>query len=404
MSQESLMQTTFKMRDKDGNFVDVPFHAKEYQEAADRKLTLSQHLSQKYGHGTDEGKYGPVISQMMGSAGMFLGSDKHTGLRSPSMKDIVTDGIQLSNLVRNDGSDRNSVAGRLLFPEIIMRTMEAELTENNDDFIGGWNSMIAMTETINGPIFDQPVINSSASENSRSNPISQLAMPDRMLSITTANTPRRITTRSIGVQISAEAQAATSLQLVNLAVAAQSRGERVAMIEEDIDAILNGDLDRGADPALPTFTAKSLDNSITNAGTITHLAYLKYLRSKYRVRTIDWVVCDLLTAIALEGRTGKPVSSTNFNPNGSNLAVDMTIDNLSVRAPRVLIVDDGVIPANTVLGLDSRYALRRVINVSASWNAIEEFVLRRGTGFRIDYGEVTHRLYDQAFDVMTLTV
>lgn len=404
MSQESLMQTTFKMRDQDGNFTELPFHANEYQKAADAKLSLSQYLSQKYGAGTDEGKYGPVISQMMGSAGMYLGNDRATGLRSPSMKEIVSDGIQLSNLIRNDGTDRNTVAGRLLFPEIILRTMEANLTENHDDFIGGWNSMIAISETINGPIFDQPLINSSASENVRSNPISQLSMPNRMLSITTSNIPRRIATRSIGVQISDEAQAATSLQLVNLAVAAQSRGERVAMIEEDIDAILNGDLDRSTEGALPTFTAQSLDAAIVAAGTMTHLAYIKYLRSKYRVRSIDWVICDLATAIALEGRSGKPVASTNYNPNGSNLAVDLTIDNLAVRSPRILLVDDGVVPANTVVGIDSRYALRRVTNVSASYNAIEEFVLRRGTGFRIDYGEVTHRLYDQAFDVMTLTV
>lgn len=401
--QESLMQTKFKMRDTAGNLVEVPFHAAEYQEAANKKLNLTQYLSQKYGNGTDEGKYGPVISQFMASAGMFLGSDLATGLRSPTMAEIVSDGIQLSNVVRNDGNDRNSVAGRLLFPEIIMRTMEANLRENNDDFIGGWNSMIAMTETINGPIFDQPMIDTRAAEGSRANPISQLAMPDVMLSITTSNVPRRITTRSIGVQISAEAQAATSLQLVNLAVAAQSRGERVALIEEDIDAILNGDPDRGSDAALSSQTAQSLDATITGAGVMTHKAWIKYLRQQYRIRAINWVICDLATAMAIEARTGKPVASTNFNGQGSNLAVDMTIDNLAINAPRVLLVDDGVVPANTLVGLDSRYAMRKVINVSAQYSAVEEFVLRRGSGFRIDYGEVTHRLYDPAFSVLTLT-
>jgi len=401
--QESLMMTKFKMRDLNGNLVEVPFHASEYQKAADAKLSLTQYLSQKYGHETDEGKFGPVVSQFMASANMFLGSDHATGLRSPSMKEIVNDGIQMSNVIRNDGSDRNSVAGRLLFPEIIMRTMEANLIGNYDDFIGGWNGMIAMTESINGPIFDQPLIHTQAAEANRANPISQLSMPDVMMSITTSNVPRRVLTRSIGVQISEEAQAATSLQLVNLAVAAQSRGERVALIEEDIAAILNGDVDRSAEGALPTFKANTLDASIIAAGKMTHLAWIKYLRTNYRLRNIDRVVCDLATAIAIEGRSGKPTRDTVYSP-GSNIGVDMTIDNLAINAPRVLIVDDGVVPANTVMGLDSRYALRRVINVNAQYSAVQEFILRRGSGFRIDYGEVTHRLYDPAFSVMTLTL
>lgn len=402
--QESLMMTKFKMRDQEGNLTEVPFHASEYQTAADAKLTLSQYLSQKYGGGTDEGKYGPVVSQFMASANMFLGSDMATGLRSPSMKEIVNDGIQMSNVIRNDGSDRNSVAGRLLFPEIVMRTMEANLSSNYDDFIGGWNGLIAMTESINGPIFDQPLINTQAARDSRANPISQLAMPDQMMSITTSNVPRRILTRSIGVQISEEAQAATSLQLVNLAVTAQSRGERVALIEEDIAAILNGDTDRSAaDTALATFKANTLDSSIVAAGNMTHKAWIKYLRANYRLRNIDAIVCDLATALAIEGRSGKPTRDTVYAP-GSNFGVDLTIDNLAAKAPRVLIVDDGVIPANTVMGLDTRYGLRRVINVNAQYSAVQEFILRRGTGFRIDYGEVTHRLYDPAFSVMTLTV
>ena len=48
--------------------------------------------------------------------------------------------------------------------------------------------------------------------------------------------------------------------------------------------------------------------------------------------------------------------------------------------------------------------LRRVINIAAAYSAIEQFVLRRATAFRVDYGEITHTLYPDAFKVMTLTV
>lgn len=400
---QDLMKGKFKMRDASGEMTEVDFHASEYQAAADAKLNLSQFLSQKYGGGTDEAKYGPVISQFMASAGMFLGTDLGTGLRSPSMKEIVNDGIQMGNVTRNDGSDRNSVAGRLLFPEIIMRTMEANLRDNNEDFLGGWNSMIAITDTINGPIFDQPLIDTSAPEGNRANIISQLALPDVMLSITTSSVPRRIHTRSIGVQISAEAQAATTLQLVNLAVAAQARAERIAMVEEDIAAIILGDTDRSSEAALSATTAETLDSTLSANGTISHKAWIKYLRANYRKRDINWIVCDLATALAIEARTGKPTRDTVYADPANGMGVDMTVDNLSVRAPRILIVDDGVIQANDALGLDSRFALRRVINVSAQYSAVEEFVLRRGSGFRIDYGEVTHRLYTDAFSLLRLT-
>jgi hypothetical protein len=82
----------------------------------------------------------------------------------------------------------------------------------------------------------------------------------------------------------------------------------------------------------------------------------------------------------------------------------MTVDNLSINAPPVLIVDDGVIPADTIVGLDSRYAIRRVINAQASYSAIEQYLMRRASAFRIDYGEFSHRLFDDAFSVMELTV
>jgi len=53
--------------------------------------------------------------------------------------------------------------------------------------------------------------------------------------------------------------------------------------------------------------------------------------------------------------------------------------------------------------LDSRYAIRRVINVSASYQAIEQYVMRRATSFRVDYGFIMHKLFSDAWQAMTLT-
>lgn len=396
------LQTRYKLRDRAGNLADVEFNAKEYLVASERGLTLSQYLTQAHGDKTDEVKYGSVIGQFMASAGMFLGEDTLTGLRPPTMKAVISEGIQIGAITRNDGSSNTTPSGRLLFPEIIMRTIESQLRVSNDDFLMGWEKCIAQTTSINGPKFEQPVINVTAPEGVAANPIAQLAPPDTLVSITVSEYSRNITTKSIGLMISDQAQQATTLDLVTLILGAHARGERVRNVEEHIAGIISGDTDRGMS-ALPTFKAPTLDATIVASGVITHKAWVKYLRQNYRKLSINRILTTLDVAMAIEARTGKPVDSTRYVAEGSNFAVDMTVDNLSVASPPILIVADGVVAANTIVGLDTRYGIRRVINAQAQYSAIEQYLMRRATAFRIDYGEYSHRLYDDAFSVMTLT-
>lgn len=397
-------ESTFKMRAKDGvGSVEVPFHIGMYEDARNAGLNVSQYLSQTYGDQTDEGAYGPVISQMMASAKMYLGTDLVSGLRSPSLREIATNNIQLGAITRDDGSNRNTPAGKLLFPEIIMRTMEATIRDDHGDHIRMFSDMIAVTETINGPNFDQPVINIPTAVG-RSKSIGQLALPDTMISISTGNVARKIATRSIGLQISDEAQAATTLQLVNIILSAQAREQRIGMVYEDIAAMISGDVDRNEASLSSlglTVAASTFDAASTNAATFSHKAWLKYLRKDYRKRSITHVICDMDAAMAIEKRTGKPTRDTVITLENSNFNTDMTVDNLSIKAPKVFMLDDGIISAGLVVGLDRSTALRRVINISAQYSAIEQFVMMKGTGMRIDLGEVTHKLYPESFLAMT---
>jgi hypothetical protein len=392
----------FKIRDNSGNMLEVPVHLSMYNDAARNNVSLSQHLSRIYGSQTDEGRYGSVFSQLMMHSGMFLKSDFRSGLRAPTMEEISTGDILMSAITRNDGASRNTPAGKILFPEILMQTIQSELTENHDDFLGGWDRMIAQTQSINGPIFEQPVIDTTGPRDTASQPISQLALPNAMVSITTSSTPRKIITKSIGLQISDEAMKATTLDLVSLAVTAQARQERVRMVEEQINAIVNGDTDIG-ESALSTTNASVFDSNSTTPASFTHKAYIKWLRSNYRKRSVNAIITTMDAALAAEARSGKPTRDTVFTADGSNIGVNFTLSNLSVNDPTVLIVDDGVIAANLLVGLDTRYALRRVINVQAAYSAIEEFVLRKGMGLRVDYGETTYKLYEDAFDVLDIT-
>ena len=65
-------------------------------------------------------------------------------------------------------------------------------------------------------------------------------------------------------------------------------------------------------------------------------------------------------------------------------------------------MEPGVVPANTIVGLDSRYAIRKITNLQAEYSAAQELVMRRGQELRFDFGEVATRMYDNAFDVLQL--
>jgi hypothetical protein len=397
------LTTTLKLRGNDGNLFEVPFDVRMYAQASEAGLTLSQHLNQKYGESTDLVKYGDVLQQAMLHSGMLTSTDHRMGMHPPSMKQMFDTGIQMGSITRGDGSDRATVAGRMLYPEILMRAIESKLRDDYNDLLGTWSSFIAQTQTITGPKFDQPIIDVSRPEGYSSMPIAQLAEPDVMLSITTAARSNSIPTKSIGLLISDQAAQASTLDLVNLAMTAQARAERVRMVQADIAAIVSGDVDRG-ETAKTSFKANTLDSSIVAAGTITHKAWVKYMHKQRRNMMTLGAICDLDTAMAIEARSGKPTRDTVFMPQAEGFNQGVTIENLTGPDPRLLIVDDGVIAANTFVGIDTRFALRRVINITASYSAVEQFVLRRATAFRVDFGELTHTLYPDAFKVMTLTL
>lgn len=392
-----------KIRDaRTGALMEVNLDLSMYDAASAAGLSLSQHLTRLYGDQTDEGQYGSVMSQIMQNNGFLLGYDHATGLRAPSMKEVLEHGISMGAITNTDGNDR-SPAGRILFPEILLRTIEGELRESKDDYFRNYENMVAMTQVINGPRFDQPTINVTHPEESASNRISELAEPDSMVSITTSQFTKRVPTKSIGLMISDEALATTTLDLVNIIMAAQARGERYRMIQDQLGAILNGDADYG-EAALTGYTAQSLDSGITTAGTISHKAWIKHLRRDFRTKSLNYAIADLDTALAIEARSGKPTRDTVYAGQGTNFDVDVTVDNLNARTIPLFLVESSVAGANTVVSLDKRYGIRRVVNVSANYSAIQEFVLRRAKAFRIDYAEMAHKLYPAAFEKMTLTV
>ena len=198
--------------------------------------------------------------------------------------------------------------------------------------------------------------------------------------------------------VSDQALATTSFDLVNTVMGRQAYGERVRMVTSQLSDVINGNSDLGL-TALPTFLASTLDAASTTAANFSQKAWIHYLRDNYEKMTVTNIMCTIDTALDIENRANKPTNQ-NDDPNSRRIDSLFSIDNLGLTAPRVFLVDAAVVPDNRIVGLDREFALRRYINVSAQYEAIEAFVLRRAKGFRVDHGEALTRLFDDAFTVM----
>jgi hypothetical protein len=402
----------FNIVDASGSQQEIDFDVTAYAAAGDNQMSLSQYLETQYPSSSD----GPTtFEQCMAQSGMFVRGDHSSGIHPPTMKAVLEGGLNINaqGIVRNDGSNNNTVTGRLLFPEVIMQIIESELSESKDDLLSGYNDMVATTAFVTSPKVDQPVINVTGprADEKRSQPIAQLAEPAALVTITLAERSHRIPTKSIGLTISDQALEATTLDLVGIAMTQQANQERIRIVEEAIQDMTAATADVDTDPdgvGLTSFQADTLDPLIVAAGgaagiSFTQKAWVHFLRDNYRTMTVSHIICDIDSALEIENRTGKPTVTTD-DPRSPRIDSLFSVDNLGLTAPKILLVDTALIGANTIVGLDSRYAIRRIVNVNAAYSAIENYVMRRATSFRVDYGEISHKLMADAWKKMTLTV
>ncbi len=380
-----------------------------YEVAASQKTSLSQHLERTYGHRTDLSK-GSVMEQAMASSGIRTKFDPRTGLGASTLKEVIDGSAAMqmadNDITRSSGQGNNTPASRILFPEVVLQLVPAVLQEDNSDFMGAYSRMVATTVTVNTPRVEQPKIDTRAPEGNRSQAISQLTEPAKMVSITLQDSSYRIPTHAIGLEISDEALSAATIDLVAISLAAQARGEQIGMVEDSLRSMIQGDVDVG----MSALVGEDLSNydAASTASAPTHMAYIQWLRSKYRVRSIDWIITDIVTAAKLENRVGRPTGqmwpngTQQFNNDRGTMEAQFSIENLSVRPPKVLLVDKDVLGVDTFVGIDSRFAIRRLVNVSATYAAIQDFVLKKGKGYRFDFGEASHRLVDDGWALCTL--
>ncbi len=389
---------------RDGRASEIDLSLDDYKAAFEEGLSLPQHLNLKFGQYTDSEKFGTPFEQALASNRMFLRSDLSLGIKPPSIQDVLSGkvGIGMGPITRPEGNNAQTLTGRLLFPAVVLEMIESELREDNTTYEAVFNRMIATTLNADSPRVDQPIINLTAPRAKRSQPIAQMSEPPAMVTISLSEKSFRLPTLAIGIEISDEAQRAATLDLVGIALREQGLAERSAIIDEGIQKMVNGDTDLGMS-ALSSETAQTYDSSISAAGSMTHRAWLKWLRKDWKKLAIDWVICDLDTYLAIEGRTGRPIITENDGsgrlntlPAAANPGIPDTVN--------FFIVDTALLGANTMVGIDSSKAIRKAVYAGASYSAIEEFVLRRSTAMRFDFSLSYFRLIDEAWKKLTLTV
>lgn len=384
----------FVIQTSEGNR-EVVVGLEDYKAAADRKISLSAYLQQQYGAGVNAREHGTVFMQMCAQTGLFTDRDVTAGFVPPTMAEIVRGGVHAGPITAPDGSD-TTPAGRLLFPELVMAIMESALSADQTDFLAGLEDMVGITQTINGDVFYQPLINLDDPKAVANMPIAQGAEPVSMVSISVDNKVRSMPTKSVGLVITDKALQASTLDLVSLVLTEQAREERVRRWNAMLAGMISGDVDAG-ESALPAAVAQNVLDPSAAAGTVTQLAWLKFLRRNYQKMKLTHAMCSLETALKIETRTGRPGLVQNLM-----LDASFTVSNLMITEPKILLVDDSVCGADTIVALDKSKAIRRVINIQGNYEAIERFVLQKLTAYRFDYSEMAHKLFPDAWDRMVI--
>lgn len=390
---------------------DGEFALEDYRRAKQHNMSAAQLLGARYSDA--DPKYGTVFEQGLESLGVHLKDDPKRGIRATTVAEML-DGtatqmagetLTKGGMIVTPSSQGTTPSTRVFFPETILQVMNEKLVEDYTTELAALNRMISATETISTEQFTQPLIDVTAPRSERSRPISQNALPKTMVSITSSQYSKSIVTTAIGLQISDQAVQRSSIDLVGTIMAQQASGERYAKLWEDISNIVTGDTDAGQGAL--TVTDINAYDTAAGGGVITQLAWLKALYDPTRKVSYDSCICTVDTFLDIQNRTGRPqvydasTSGPNVGALGTyGLNVEPNLLNWSVGVPNVLLVPDGTIPAQQILLFDSRYALRRVVNSSAAYSAIEQMVLQRSTFYRVDSGELLYRLMDDAFKLL----
>lgn len=363
-------------------------------------------------HADADPKFGTAFDQFKLSAGLIRADKPNPmGLRSASIGAVMngTAGIQAASAgnTQNTLQTASRAFVNISFVDEVMAEMQRDRTTDTVVF----DEMISNTLTVSTEHFEQPVVDyrtTGGPEQALAGRVAQGALPPKMLFFKTSDRIRRLGAWTIGMEWTDQALQNTTIDYVSRTTAHYLQIERDSRVYRYLSNLFQGDGDLVIG-AIPSVTSVSLDTASTG-GVLTHKAYVKFLARQRKYRKITHLVMDIDTYLKFESRTGRP-GSNSYDPTLTRIDPQGAAINGFGNDVRIFIVDSaaegGPVPANTIWALDASIAITKVINTSASYEAIESYSLKRTTAMRMDWAEEVFRSLGDSelrpFDSLTIS-
>lgn len=319
-----------------------------------------------------------------------------------TLKEVMNGGVHAAT----SGGDA-SITGRLLVTAMLLPVIENQMREDRSGYASMLRQHAALNINLPGTRWDRPILDFKRPENSRPQPVAELAEPVRMLTIKSSQKSSALLGEAIGIEFSDQALQNSTIDFISLSMRRQAEESANEVAMAHILSLLNGDADVGM-AALASVVrggaavASTLD-SAAGSGKLTQTAWVKWLWRNNLRRTITTVVTDFDGALAIENRAGRPTVQTD---DAKSKRIDVLTNVVNPNWPNqvdIIITQDPNWPANTIVGFDKAYGYSLVSSAALNYSAMESLAIRRSTKMRIDTGSAVDRFMNDAWDILDIS-
>ena len=319
-----------------------------------------------------------------------------------TLKEVKSGGVHAAST----GGDA-SITGRLLITAMLLPVIENQMREDRSGYAAMLRQHAALNINLPGTRWDRPILDFKRPENSRPQPVAELAEPVRMLTIKSSQKSSALLGEAIGIEFSDQALQNATIDYISLSMRRQAEESANEVAMAHILSLLNGDVDVGM-PTLAsvvrggTAVASTLD-SAAGSGKLTQTAWVKWLWRNNLRRTITTVVTDFDGALAIENRLGRATVQTD---DAKSKRIDVLTNVVNPNWPNqvdIIITQDPNWPANTIVGFDKSYGYSYVSSAALNYSAMESLAIRRSTKMRIDTGSAVDRFMNDAWDILDIS-
>ena len=319
-----------------------------------------------------------------------------------TLKEVMSGGVHAAST----GGDA-SITGRLLVTAMMLPVIENQMREDRSGYAAMLRQHAALNINLPGTRWDRPILDFKRPENSRPQPVAELAEPVRMLTIKSSQKSSALLGEAIGIEFSDQALQSSTIDFISLSMRRQAEESANEVAMAHILSLLNGDADVGM-AALASVVrggaavASTLD-SAAGSGKLTQTAWVKWLWRNNLRRTITTVVTDFDGALAIENRLGRPTVQTD---DAKSKRIDVLTNVVNPNWPNqvdIIITQDPNWPANTIVGFDKAYGYSMVSSAALNYSAMESLAIRRSTKMRIDQASAVDRFMNDAWDILDIS-